>query len=76
MPPQHNQAMVSGVDRSSPTGPQSNVQKAAATTTATPESPRAAAVVHSTGKIPEPLLEATEYLAPSALSRRAEGPGS
>jgi hypothetical protein len=38
--------------------------------------PRAAAVVHSTGKIPEPLLEATEYLAPSALSRRAEGPGS
>src|SRR6202040_2230855 len=52
MPPQHNQAMVSGVDRSSsPTGPQSNVQKAAATTTATPESPRAAAVVHSTGKI-------------------------
>jgi hypothetical protein len=27
MPPQHNQAMVSGVDRSSPTGPQSNARK-------------------------------------------------
>src|SRR5580704_11295416 len=31
--------MVSGVDRSSPMGPQSSVQKAAATTTAMPESP-------------------------------------
>ena len=37
--PSTTRHMVSGVDSSRPTGPHSNVQKAAATMTATPESP-------------------------------------